>query len=264
MTTAVTASEYPSTVSAGGARQAFLPRFTVPLEAGVTPPPGYYAAHLRHVAEQLLAWWPANTRHPALSFAHRLLSLPEGALRLYARLEARRGPLLREDQLAYEEVGDLSLALKTLATAGLLERNGPVTGSRLLGLLNKAELKALFPEELARSGPARKDLWIEHLLRAYCDATLNQRISACFRWCELTEQSALQTMKLAYFGNGHSEFAQFVLESLGMARPPVVELSRPDWLTETPNCLDLLAVREARGQTQPPAGHLSGSAGACR
>ena len=122
---------------------------SVRLAAGEPPPAHYYAVNVASVIRTVARRY-ADLLHPdEAAFGQAILELPDAALRLYARLLSRKGPLIRLDSLAYVEVGDMALALARLQTDGLVELGGEASASAICALLTNAELDRIFALELA-------------------------------------------------------------------------------------------------------------------
>ena len=82
------------------------------LQPGLPPPPDYYARNLRFLFREVCRRSGALLTPPERAMVTAYLAETPGAQRLFARLASRAGRWIREDSLAYPEVGDLGAALR--------------------------------------------------------------------------------------------------------------------------------------------------------
>ena len=220
----------------------------VHLEAGKPPPEHYYAENLLVVVRTVLRRYGDLLDPTELCFGARILALPAPAQRLYARLIGRRGPLIREDRLAYAEVGDLEAALSCLGEAGLITRCPYAEPTVLCGLMRRAELEALFAPELARApyaNKAERAAWVAARIPA---AFLRWRMRRAFAWLAVASSDHLDLYRLLFFGDRRQDLTTFVMRDLGVHRFEPVQLCRktrlfPDRSTLT-RYLDLVATQD--------------------
>ena len=76
------------------------------LRPNVPPPPHYYADNLTRLLDTVAGQYSDILNVAELARLDRVRGLGVDALRLYARLLTRKGPLLRADTLGYREVAD--------------------------------------------------------------------------------------------------------------------------------------------------------------
>lgn len=219
------------------------------LEPGKPPPEHYYAENLLTVVRTVLRRYGDLLDSSERCFGARILALPAPALRLYARLIGRRGPLIREDRLVYAEVGDLQAALRCLADAGLLERCPEAPGTDLCGLMRRPELEMLFAPELAHAPPggakAERVAWVAARIPA---AFLRWRLRRLFTWLAVASSDHLDLYRLLFFGDRRQDLTTFVMRDLGVHRYEPIELCRETRLfadrSSLTRYLDLTAMHD--------------------
>lgn len=219
------------------------------LEPGKPPPQHYYAENLLTVVHTVLERYGDVLDSAERCFGARILALPAPALRLYARLIGRRGPLIREDRLVYDEVGDLQAALRCLADAKLVERCPEAPGTILCGLMRRPELEVLFAPELAHAptGGAKADrvAWVAARTPV---AFLRWRLRRAFAWLAVASANHLDLYRLLFFGDRRQDLTTFVMRDLGVHRYEPIELCRETRLfanrTSLTRYLDLVAVHD--------------------
>ncbi|MEM1435711.1 MAG: VRR-NUC domain-containing protein, partial [Pseudomonadota bacterium] len=172
-------------------------------------------------------WLGSRTQAPAARLARGILLLSRDARRLLARLlNRKRGPL-RTETLNYPELSNAGAALRELEAAGLLERQPPLCGSRLLALLRRDELMALFAHELDGLQRLRKPDLLRSVLERCPDTVIHERLRTQLQWVVLMQDEHFQLLALLYFGDQHGSLTQFITEALGIVSYPTVTLSPP-------------------------------------
>ncbi|MGR5284101.1 VRR-NUC domain-containing protein [Vibrio maritimus] len=140
----------------------------------------------------------------------RFYSLEEDEQCLLIRLMTRKGEWFRSDKLVYPELATTELLLSKLELAGFIDLTLPSSPNVLADkLLTKPELLSLYPE-LPKT--LRKPKLIELLPEQFESST----VSLPFTPIKLVDNDKLPLFCLLFFGNRHQEFAQFVLENLGI------------------------------------------------
>jgi hypothetical protein len=144
------------------------------------------------------------------SWLDRFYSLEEDEQCLLIRMMTRKGEWFRSDKLLYPELVEIEPLLIKLELAGFIVRIMPQSPSILADrLLTKPELLLLFPE-------LPKALRKPELIALLPEQFENSKISLPFTPIKLIDNDKLPLFCLLFFGNRHQEFAQFVLENLGI------------------------------------------------
>lgn len=218
------------------------------LEPGRPPPEHYYAENLLVLVRTVQRRYGDLLDPAELGFGASILTLPAPAQRLYARLIGRRGPLIREDRLAYAEVDDLEAALGCLADAGFIARCPDAPPTVLCQLLRRPELEALFAPELAHaphSNKAERIAWVAARIPA---AFLRWRMRRAFAWLAVASSGHLDLYRLLFFGDRRQDLTTFVMRDLGVHRFEPIELCRESRLfADRPTLtryLELAAMQE--------------------
>ena len=188
------------------------------LRPNVPPPPHYYADNLTRLLDTVARQYSDILETPELARLEHVRGLGVDALRLYARLLTRKGPLLRADTLLYREVTDTPAALARLAEAELIHRNPAVPGDLVLAQLTLPEIRAAFPELPARCRGLRKDALVAATAARYPEPELRSRLDRVCAWLLLTDPDWLNAMRILFFGDLRQDFSTFVLEDLGVVR----------------------------------------------
>jgi hypothetical protein len=140
----------------------------------------------------------------------RFYSLEEDEQCLLVRMMTRKGEWFRSDKLTYPELGATEQLLNKLELAGFIDLTLPSSPHVLADkLLTKPELLSLYPE-LPKA--LRKPKLINLLPEQFESST----VSLPFTTIKLVDNDKLSLFCLLFFGNRHQEFAQFVLENLGI------------------------------------------------
>ncbi|GAL33806.1 hypothetical protein restriction endonuclease-like VRR-NUC domain [Vibrio maritimus] len=147
---------------------------------------------------------------PERSWLDRFYLLEEDEQCLLIRMMTRKGEWFRSDKLIYPELGATEQLLNKLELAGFIDLTLPKSPHVLADkLLTKPELLSLYPD-LPKA--LRKSQLIELLPEQFESSTL----SLPFTPIKLVDNEKLPLFCLLFFGNRHQEFAQFVLENLGI------------------------------------------------
>ena len=195
------------------------------LEPGKPPPAHYYAANLLAVIGTVLHRYGDLLRPAERCFGERIVALPASAQRLLARLIGRRGPLIREDSLAYAEVGDLQSALAALAAAELIERDPPATAVALCDLLTVRDLDHVFARELNGVRRPTKPERVSRIVASIPQSFLRWRVRHAVPWLRVCELDHLDLYRLLFFGDRQQDLTTFVMRDLGVHKYEPIELS---------------------------------------
>ena len=184
------------------------------LRPNVPPPPHYYADNLLRLLREVSRQYNDILLETERDYLQRAFALSVGALRLYARLLTRKGPLIRIDSLRYHEISDVSAALAELESAALVRCGPPLPADRFLAMLTRVELRALFPHAHA----PLKDQLIDTIAARYPDHWIRDTVERSHRLCVALGAEKLSIMQLLFFGESRAGLSTFVLEDLGMLR----------------------------------------------
>ena len=196
----------------------------MPLLVPAEPPPDhYYAGNLLLLIESVRRQYEDLLTPAERAFADTVAGLTDGALRLFARLIGRKGPVVRVDTLRYREVPGRDAALAELVAAGLVLSCPAAPAEVLLGRARKAELERWFPlDGLAR----RKAACVEGVLARYPAGVIHARMAWQCPSVAIADPERLDLYRLLFFGDRRSDLAAFVVRDLGIVRYEDFELCR--------------------------------------
>ena len=184
------------------------------LRPNVPPPPNYYADNLLRLLMTVSRQYSDILQDRERNYLLRVSSLSTDAQRVYARLLTRKSSLIRVDSLTYREVADLEPALAELETASLVQRRPPVPADRVLTLLTRLELDALFPRVRRRG--ERKEKQVAFIAARYPDPRIRDIVDASFPMCVALGLDVIATLQILFFGDARTDLRTFVLVDLGM------------------------------------------------
>ena len=195
----------------------------ISLQQGKAAPPGYYASNLSFVVDFVL-----SRNSQLIAFTHLIglttfLGLSEPAKRLFSRLLIRTGPVFLVSSLSYEEIPDLTSAIRKLEASGLIDSKG-VSGETLLRKLTKDQICDGFP--LVQPSPTKKML-IEQILSNYSDHRIISIVNRFHPWIRIANRKTWTLLRILFFGNRHRDWSSFITEDLGQTKWEEVPLTRP-------------------------------------
>ena len=195
----------------------------ISLEQGKAAPPGYYASNLSFVVDFVLS----RNSH-LIAFTHltgltTFVGLSEPAKRLFSRLLIRRGPVFLVSSLSYEEISDLTSAIRELKAAGLIDGKG-ISGEALLRKLTKDQIWDGFP--LVQKSPTKKML-IAQILSNYSDHRIISIVNRFHPWIRIANSETWTLLRILFFGNRHRDWSSFITEDLGQTKWEEVLLMGP-------------------------------------
>ena len=188
------------------------------------PPAHYYADNLLLVLTTVLERYGDILTVEERDFAERIRAMTPSGQRLLARILGRRGPLLREDGLAYPEVADVEAALGELARLELIERCPAAPLDEVLALFTVAELARLF-WDVPLAGVAKVER-IERIAGRSPGRICRWRAQRACRWLRLRQVERFRLFQLLFFGDGRQDLTTFVMRDLGVFRFEAVTLSK--------------------------------------
>jgi hypothetical protein len=183
------------------------------LQPGTAPPAHYYADNLLRLLAAVARQYSDLLSAEESCLIERICGLPADAIRLYARLLTRKGPLFRLRRLSYAEVANGEGAVDALAAAGLIEHCPTGDAGAVLALFTAAELEVLFP-----GGGKRAQSKAERLAALLAHADPLRGLAQRDPWLCLRDPEAITRFLLLFFGDRHRNFSAFVLEDLGVRR----------------------------------------------
>ena len=189
-------------------------------------------------------------------FYDRYHSLEAPARCLYIRLVSRRGPLFRNEQLNYPELGELEAVIAQLVTVGLLQLVESPAPELLLQVLRKDELLHIYSAQLEGRKAQRKTDLQAHLLATLAPDQLvdawRDRSEPDRYLLEVDYRDCVELLQLLFFGNRRQNLTEFVLSDLGVVRYWDYSLDRQHRLFENRQQIDdyllLAELREAYEQ----------------
>jgi len=184
------------------------------LHPNVPPPPHYYADNVVRLLTTVERQYSDILLERERSYLAQIFALSVDALRLFARLLTRKGPLIRVDSLRYREVHDVHGALAELEAMQLAQRNPCVPADRLLMLLTRAELEEAF----AFVPGGLKEWQVDAIAARYPERVTRARVAERYPVCTLVGRERLDVMQILFFGDARTDLTTFVLEDLGMLR----------------------------------------------
>ncbi|WP_428793638.1 VRR-NUC domain-containing protein [Vibrio nomapromontoriensis] len=185
----------------------------------ITLAPKYYLAnfhkllcHVEHLYADLL-------NHEESLWLARFRKLTNDAQCLLIRLMTRKGEWFRSDKLHYPELDSIDSCIAELVNQRFINDTVAVDITTLAtALLTKAEILHLFPE-------LPKNLRKPELLQTLAATNASLPLNLPFTAVQLLDNDKLALFCLLFFGNQHQEFAQFVLNDLGIHRFEHYEIS---------------------------------------
>lgn len=199
---------------------------------------GYYLGNFERLLATVLERYGDLLRENEHAFAQRFAALSLPARRLYVRLLSRKGPLVRRDRLAYEEIPELGAAAAELEEAGFVDAGQDLLAPEHLNLLLRGELIELGVELGLPLGKAVKRPDAQAALELAEDARLLPLLLE--RWPALRPRGLeeVQLFRLLFFGNLYQDLKDFVLHDLGVTEFENYDLSRELRLFESREAID--------------------------
>lgn len=182
--------------------------------------PDYYLHNFRFMLDWVWQSYADLLSEHEHKFIHAFNQLDHDAQCLLVRLSSRKGPLFRQDKLAYPEINSIEMSAQKLVAADLLSTIIPLDLNTLANALTKLELLQLFGKELTGLKQARKETLIQTLAPAHAEfqtweAWTNNQLGRAWY---LDNQSIINTLLLLFFGNAYQNLTEFVLQDLGLFR----------------------------------------------
>ncbi len=218
---------------------------------GLGPPlvEGYYADNFATLLSTVVARYRPLLHPDELAFVETFEAMDLDARRLYVRLLARKGPLVRRDRLQYQEIGDLDGALDRLRGAGFVDGGLAQPAMCWLDPLLVSELRTVAVEfDVSFSKGTRKAALVEMLVAVADEqlVALQRVISTLVTLLAPRQRAYVRLFCLLFFGNLYQDWNAFVLRDLGLTRFEPYDLDP---------ALRRFGCREAIDQTMALGGH---------
>ncbi len=215
------------------------------LRPNVPPPPHYYADNLARLLNAVSSQYSDILQDRERDYLRRVFDLSADAQRLYARLLTRKGPLIRIDSLDYREVSEPVGAFVELEACALILRNAAMPADRILAMLTREELDALFPHARARGD--RKETQVVRIAARYPDHRIREVVDRAHPLCVVCDLDIVAIAQILFFGDARADLSTFVLEDLGMLRFERYQLDpRHRQFGQRDELDDFIALRELR------------------
>ncbi len=182
--------------------------------------PDYYLKNFQFLLDWIFERYADLLNENELSFIPRFKHLDHQSQCLFVRLASRKGQLFRADKLSYAEINSPNHAAQQLINAELITAEPSLRVEEVANALTKAELLALFQEELRASRSAQKLILIQLLAEKYPEEkkwgnwTKNQ-FGPIY---QVGTKEIISTFLLLFFGNSRQDLTEFVLQDLGLFR----------------------------------------------
>ena len=187
----------------------------VPLLTESVPSDDYYATNVRTLFSFVEDSYRDLLNDEELRFSTAVLNLSNDALRLYARILSRRGPIFLEAQFVYREVKDATVALHELEKKELVKLNSVVPSESLSNKLTIGQLKEIF--DLKHCKGSKSDL-VSTIHETHGKEDIVDRIRQVVEWFELDQTDRIASFSLLFFGDRYQDLSTFVVHDLGILR----------------------------------------------
>lgn len=187
--------------------------------------PDYYGQNLRTVVETVLGAHPELFGPDDHAVFEAWRRLPREAQLLHSRLLLRKGPDFRRSSLAYDEVGDLDLALTTLAGVGLVTLDPLLSVAERLAHFTVPELKAVGAALGVRLRGGRRPELVAATLALPADA-LEAALRALDPLVRRHGAAAFTRAQVVFFGNRHQDMSTFVRVALDQLKYAEYQVDR--------------------------------------
>lgn len=179
------------------------------------PSDDYYANNVRTLLSFVVDRYRDLLNKEELRFSASVLNLSKDALRLYARILSRRGPIFLVAQFVYREVKDAAMALDELERSELITSNSDVSVELLCQKLTLSQLRDIFELQDFKGS---KSALVSKILDTHIEVDIVDRIRQKVAWFELDQTDRIATFSLLFFGDRHQDLSTFVVHDLGILR----------------------------------------------
>lgn len=179
------------------------------------PSDDYYANNVRTLISFVVDRYGDLLVEEELSFSNSVLNLSKDALRLYARILSRRGPIFLVEKFDYSEVKDTTVAFEELGRRELIAYNPDVPAELLCQKLTLPQLRQVFD---LQDWKGSKSAVVSKIQDSYENEDIVYRIRQSVSWFELDQTDRIATFSLLFFGDRHQDLSTFVVHDLGILR----------------------------------------------
>lgn len=187
-----------------------------PIDEGLidgVPSDDYYANNVRTLISFVVDRYRDLLTEEELIFSDSVLNLWKDALRLYARILSRRGPIFLAEQFVYSEVEDSLVAFEELERRELIACNSDVPTELLCQKLTLARLRQVFA---SLDWKGSKSELVSKIQDSHEDEDIVNRIRNEVSWFELAQIDRITTFSLLFFGDRHQDLSTLVVHDLGI------------------------------------------------
>ncbi len=179
------------------------------------PPPNYYVDNLCKLLHHTVRQYQDLLNEEELDVAGSILNLSTNAIRLFARILSRKGPVYFVNKLNYSEVRNRNNALEEMRKAGLLSFNDEIPVEELLTTFTKSQISTIF--SLNESGKDKFSM-ISEVLEKHSATSIHTYLTEQVRWITLCVGEVLEKYSLLFFGDRYHDLSSFVVRDLGIIR----------------------------------------------
>lgn len=187
------------------------------------PPPHYYAQNVLEVFHTVRRQYGDLLSEEETHILTVISTLSTDAIRLFARILSRKGPVFTVEQFQYPEILNIPSAVNELSGLGLIERTPTLASENLLQVLNKSQLRQIF--SVSRTD-LTKDQLIDHILDSYSRKSIHRQLHKVMTLFELNIADFIEAIQLLYFGNCYQDWSSFVVRDLGVLRLEQYQVDR--------------------------------------
>ena len=179
------------------------------------PPPNYYVDNLCKLLHHTVRQYQEILNEEELDVAGSILNLSTDAIRLFARVLSRKGPVYFVNKLNYSEVRDRNKALEEMGKVGLLRFNDEVPVEELLTTLTKSQISTIFS---IHESSKDKFSMISEVLEKHSATSIHTYLTEQVRWITLCVSDVLEKYSLLFFGDRYHDLSSFVDSDLVIVR----------------------------------------------
>lgn len=179
------------------------------------PPPNYYVDNLCKLLHHTLRQYHDLLNQEEQDVAGSILNLSTDAIRLFARILSRKGPVYFVNKLNYSEVRDRNKAIEEMGKVGLLSFDNEVPVEELLTQLTKSQITAIF--SIHESGKNKSSI-IAEVTEKHSASSIHKRLTERIHWVTLCVREVLDRYSLLFFGDRYHDLSLFVVRDLGIIR----------------------------------------------
>ena len=183
---------------------------------------GYYWDHFQYVLRYVEKHYSEILSEEEFAFLQSYHDLPLPAQCLYLRLCSRRSNWFRTNKLQYQEIPDVEMACRALATVGFLQFLNPVSecsASTLLAIFTRkecGELSSAFSKDIRIPTAFSKAEAVEFLSSHFSQEELFEVLLDRFgHVVQPLETDRFEFIQFLFFGSTSRDMTDFVVRDLG-------------------------------------------------